>query len=125
MSKIRVYELAKKYGVTSKDVIKILVKEGIMVKSHMSTVDEQVESLVKHHLQSMKSEKKPSGKKKAKPGRKTAGKKKKPLKKKKEKKDSDQKAVRALSSAGCVVAHPARKRRKEVRRKAYDVRRKA
>lgn len=94
MSKIRVYELAKKYGVTSKDVIKILVKEGIMVKSHMSTVDEQVESLVKHHLQSMKSEKKPSGKKKAKPGRKTAGKKKKPLKKKKEKKDSDQKAVR-------------------------------
>lgn len=94
MSKIRVYELAKKYGITSKDVIKILVKEGIMVKSHMSTVDEQVESLVKHHLQSMKSEKKPSGKKKAKPGRKTAGKKKKPLKKKKEKKDSDQKAVR-------------------------------
>jgi len=94
LSKIRVYELAKKYGVTSKDVIKILVKEGIMVKSHMSTVDEQVESLVKHHFQSMKSEKKPSGKKKAKPGRKTAGKKKKPPKKKKEKKESDQKAVR-------------------------------
>ncbi|MFO7915591.1 MAG: translation initiation factor IF-2 [Candidatus Krumholzibacteriales bacterium] len=94
MSKIRVYELAKKYGVTSKDVIRILVKEGIMVKSHMSTVDEQVESLIKHHLQSTKSKKKkPPERKKAKTGKKPAARKKKPGKKK-EKKESDQKAVR-------------------------------
>ncbi|MBD3179722.1 MAG: translation initiation factor IF-2 [Candidatus Latescibacteria bacterium] len=95
MSKIRVYELAKKYGVTSKDVIKILVKEGIMVKSHMSTVDEQVESLIKHSLRGASTEKKKPPRKKGKPGKKPAPRKKKPGKKKKKtKEESDQKAVR-------------------------------
>jgi len=97
LSKIRVYEIAKKYGVTSKDVIKMLVREGIMVKSHMSTVDEQVEKMIKHHLKELKTGKeKPAGRKKDKPARKPKppARKKKPVRKKKEKKKSDQKAVK-------------------------------
>ena len=46
MAKIRVYELAKKMKVSSKDLIEILEKHDIKVKSHMSTLDgHQVEWL--------------------------------------------------------------------------------
>ena len=36
---MRIYEYAKKYKVTSKDLIKILVKQGFEVTSHMSVLD--------------------------------------------------------------------------------------
>ncbi len=39
MSKLRIYELAKKIGVSNKDVITELSKLGIAVKSHASTVE--------------------------------------------------------------------------------------
>ena len=36
MSKIKIYELAKELQVTSKEVIELLGKKNIEVKSHMS-----------------------------------------------------------------------------------------
>lgn len=40
MSKIRVYELAKQIGVSSKDLIQKMSEVGISVKNHMSTIDD-------------------------------------------------------------------------------------
>lgn len=40
MSKIRVYELAKQIGVSSKDLIQKMSEVGINVKNHMSTIDD-------------------------------------------------------------------------------------
>lgn len=40
MSKIRVYELAKQIGVSSKDLIQKMSEVGIIVKNHMSTIDD-------------------------------------------------------------------------------------
>ncbi|HUU51158.1 MAG TPA: translation initiation factor IF-2 [Nitrospinota bacterium] len=46
MSKIRVYELAKKLKKDSKLLIEELKKEGIEVKSHMSTIDKETSDLI-------------------------------------------------------------------------------
>ena len=54
MAKVRVYELARKYKISSEALIKILVKEGITVKSHMSTVEEHVEMLIEQHINRIK-----------------------------------------------------------------------
>ena len=54
MAKIRVYELARKYNISSEALVKILVKEGIAVKSHMSTVEPRVEILIEQHLSRVK-----------------------------------------------------------------------
>ena len=40
MSKIKIYELAKELQVTSKEVIELLGKKNIEVKSHMSSIDD-------------------------------------------------------------------------------------
>jgi len=40
MSKVRVYELAKRLGVKNKDLLKVMAGLGIEVKNHMSAVDE-------------------------------------------------------------------------------------
>ncbi len=46
MAKIRIYELAKKLGLENKKFVDELGKEGIEVKSHMSTVDEETAELI-------------------------------------------------------------------------------
>ncbi|MDF2882460.1 MAG: translation initiation factor [Clostridiaceae bacterium] len=48
MSKIRVYELAKELGISSKDLINILLEEfSIEVKNHMSVIEEEDAELIK------------------------------------------------------------------------------
>lgn len=41
MGKLRVYELAKKLNVSSKDIIEELAKLGIEVKSHSSSIEDK------------------------------------------------------------------------------------
>ncbi len=94
MAKIRVYQLARKYEISSEALIKILVKEGITVKSHMSTVEDHVEMLIEQHINRIKAATKREVKKKAKkpkPVKKPAkGRRKRPEKTK----ETDQKAVK-------------------------------
>lgn len=48
MSKIRVHELAKELGISSKDLINLLLEEfDIEVKNHMSTIDDEDAELIK------------------------------------------------------------------------------
>ena len=42
MSRIRVYELAKEAGVKSKELADKLIKMGYPIKSHSSTVDDDL-----------------------------------------------------------------------------------
>ena len=76
MGNIRVYELAKKLKKDSKELIKELKKEGIEVKSHMSTLDKETSDLI---LEVLSETQKPKKKKKvtaeAKPAPKKASKK--------------------------------------------------
>ncbi|HXX81949.1 MAG TPA: translation initiation factor IF-2 N-terminal domain-containing protein, partial [Thermodesulfovibrionales bacterium] len=46
MSKLRIYELAKKLNVTHKEVISELSKLGISVKSHASTIEDGIAAKV-------------------------------------------------------------------------------
>ena len=46
MANTRVYTLAKELGLDSKEFVKELEKEGIKVKSHMSTVDDETVELI-------------------------------------------------------------------------------
>ncbi len=97
MAKIRVYELARKYTISSDALIKILVKEGFAVKSHMSTVEQRAELLIEQHLSRVKAATKKEVKKKekkekpAKPQRPPRTRKEKKPEKRKE---ADQKAVK-------------------------------
>jgi len=54
LAKVRVYQLARKYEISSEALRKILVKEGITVKSHMSSVDEKVQVFIEQHLKRVK-----------------------------------------------------------------------
>ncbi|NSJ92203.1 translation initiation factor IF-2, partial [Coprococcus sp. MSK.21.13] len=48
LSKVRVYELAKELGISSKDLISLLKDEfSIEVKNHMSVVEEEDALLIK------------------------------------------------------------------------------
>ncbi|WP_287821319.1 translation initiation factor IF-2 [Clostridium sp.] len=48
MSKIRVHELSKELGISSKDLINLLLQEfNIEVKNHMSTIDDEDAELIK------------------------------------------------------------------------------
>ncbi len=49
--KIRVYQLAKRVGKPNDEVIAFLKKEGIEVKSHASTVDEETAALIEELMQ--------------------------------------------------------------------------
>lgn len=52
LSKIRVYELAKELGVSSKDLINLLSEEfNIVVKNHMSVIEEEDAELIKELMQ--------------------------------------------------------------------------
>jgi translation initiation factor IF-2 len=97
VAKIRVYELARKYQISSEALIKILVKEGFTVKSHMSTVEEHAELLIEQHLSRVKAATKKEVRKKAK--REKPSKPPRPARPRKEKKpekrkEADQKAVK-------------------------------
>ena len=46
MSKIRLYEMAKKLNVTSKELINYLKDFNVEVPSHMSTLDDEVVDLL-------------------------------------------------------------------------------
>jgi translation initiation factor IF-2 len=62
MSKVRVYELAKKYNITSKEFVEILNRYDIKVKNHMSALTEaQVKSFEENY--NKKTEEKKSEKK--------------------------------------------------------------
>jgi translation initiation factor IF-2 len=97
VAKIRVYELARKYSISSEALIKILVKEGFAVKSHMSTVEQRAELLIEQHLSRVKAATKKEVKKKTKkeqppkPPRAPRPRKEKKVEKRKE---ADQKAVK-------------------------------
>ena len=51
MAKIRVHELAKELGVPSKEMVDTLLKLGLDVKNHMSTMEESQAAWVKKRLQ--------------------------------------------------------------------------
>jgi translation initiation factor IF-2 len=97
VAKIRVYELARKYNVSSDALIKILVKDGFAVKSHMSTVEQRAELLIEQHLSRVKAattkevRKKDKKEKPPKPPRPARPHKEKKVEKRKE---ADQKAVK-------------------------------
>src|SRR5215475_9139448 len=46
MAGVRVYELARDLGISSKNLIEELRNQGIEIKSHMSTMDEETAGLV-------------------------------------------------------------------------------
>ena len=96
MAKVRVYELARKYGISSETLRKMLVKEGITVKSHMSTVEDRVEILIQQNLNRVKDQASAKVKKKDRKKPRTGERKprqRKPRKPEK-KKEADQKAVK-------------------------------
>ena len=47
MGKMKIHEIAKKLGLTSKEILEILQKNGHEVKSHASNVSEEQSQLVK------------------------------------------------------------------------------
>lgn len=57
LSKIRVYELAKKLGISSKKMISILEELDIDIKNHMSTLDEDIAKLVEDVVDEEKNDK--------------------------------------------------------------------
>jgi translation initiation factor IF-2 len=54
MGKIRVYEYAKKIGLSSKELINLLGKLQVSVNNHMSTLDEGTMKKVEDHLNQIK-----------------------------------------------------------------------
>lgn len=124
MAKIRVYQLAKKYKLSSEALIKILVKEGITVKSHMSTVEEHVETLVEQHLNRIKADAKKEVKKKAKKQKVEKGQKpprRRRQKKSEKKKEMDQKAVQESVKRTLAKLEVTRKSKRKRRKVEAEV----
>lgn len=122
MAKVRVYELARKYEISSEALRKILVKEGITVKSHMSTVEDRVEILIQQHLNRIKNQASAKVKKRDRK-KKPEGMVKKPRprrpKKTEKRKEADQKAVkesvkRTLAKLEVTRKSKRRKRKEDV-----------
>ncbi|MFW5996631.1 MAG: translation initiation factor IF-2 [Lentisphaeria bacterium] len=55
--KIRVHQLARELGLSSKEMINILRSEGVEVKSHANTIEDEVAELVREHILSERREK--------------------------------------------------------------------
>lgn len=75
MANVRVYQLAKELGYDSRPFVEELAREGIVVKSHMSTVDDETAELVMalFSQEAVKEQKaKPEGKPEAKSAKKKA-----------------------------------------------------
>jgi len=53
-NKIRVYHLAAELGMTTRELLELLEEEGIPVKSHASSLDEDVAGLVRDHVVSQR-----------------------------------------------------------------------
>lgn len=64
---MRVHELAKELGISSKDLTQKLGDIGVSVKSHMSQMDDKTVELIKKKLLVKKEEKKPAPAKTEKP----------------------------------------------------------
>lgn len=62
LSKMRVYELAKLLEMNNKDLLALLEKVNVSVKSHMSTIDDDAIQLVEEEIEKSKKKKDPSGK---------------------------------------------------------------
>ncbi|MEE9276416.1 MAG: translation initiation factor IF-2 [bacterium] len=97
MAKVRVYDLAKKLGYANKVFVEELNREGIEVKSYMSTVDEETAELIQTLFgpkEEKPKKKAPAAKKAAAPAaKKTAAKKEAPKPPKEEKKPKKGKAA--------------------------------
>ena len=57
MGKIKIFEIAKEVGLTSKEIIKIANDLGIGVTSHLSAVDDEQASQIKSKVGIEKSQK--------------------------------------------------------------------
>ena len=62
LSKMRVYELAKLLEMNNKDLLTLLEKVNVPVKSHMSTIDDDAIQLVEEEVEKSKKKKTSSGK---------------------------------------------------------------
>ena len=47
MTKVRVHELAKELGMENKELVDLLQKKNVVVKNHMSTLEEEVASEIR------------------------------------------------------------------------------
>jgi len=54
MSKVRVYELAKKLGMDNKDLLKVIADLGLEVKNHMSSLDDEAAAAIQAAVKSPK-----------------------------------------------------------------------
>ncbi|MGD9667090.1 MAG: translation initiation factor IF-2 [Synergistaceae bacterium] len=54
MSKIRVYNLAKMFEMSNTEMVELLTEIGVSIKSHMSSIDEEVSILVEEELKRRK-----------------------------------------------------------------------
>ena len=54
MSKIRVYSLAKMFEMSNTEMVELLTEIGVSIKSHMSSIDEEVSLLVEDELKRRK-----------------------------------------------------------------------
>ncbi len=125
MAKVRVYQLARKYDISSEALIKILIKEGTTVKSHMSTVDEAVEMLIEQHIKRVKAEakkevrKKPTKQRPVKAERKGRGRR---TKREEKRREADQKAVKESVKRTLAKLDVTRKSKRRKRKdEAVDV----
>ena len=50
MTKVRVHELAKELGMENKELVDLLQKKNVVVKNHMSTIEEKEADMVKNGL---------------------------------------------------------------------------
>ena len=50
MDKIKIHELAKELGITSKEIVSIANELGANVKNHLSTIDEQMIEKIKNKI---------------------------------------------------------------------------
>ncbi len=66
LGKIKIHEIAKKLGLTSKEIIEKATKLGIDVKNHMSSVEEEVATKIEESFNKVKSEKTQNSEKKEK-----------------------------------------------------------
>ena len=49
-SRVRVYDLARELGLSNKELIELLAEEGLEVRSHSSTIEEDIAELVREHV---------------------------------------------------------------------------
>ena len=63
MAKIKIHEIAKEMGLTSKEIIEKANELGINVKSHLSAIEENQAEMIKEKLKNMQSQNNKEGNK--------------------------------------------------------------